>query len=384
MCSFFQNLNGYSAGSLSQAVVPMTTQGTIGTQASGASQFDFLATQQTGCSEDTMSVRSRYDSQKSGHSRSQARSVGSMSNKSRHSRKSLHSVASMSQKSIVESMTQSIKASVKRNKGVRIPFERYLTLRIEFTKSLSSRELPKVLRSKSTSVSPKPRTKGMVITPLGTVAEESCTGRSVAMTAYSKADKFKNGVDANAQKNDSQFMIDELVLDNGAFKPFTQMDLENNNDDASKWNKGDEKSTTSRSSKVSSKRKVARKPSSPNKKSRCVSPLEPRLLPSGTKAFGIPTIGNNGAQTYLKCIVFEHRINSAGGEYKVEFHSKTLERKKQWVPVRKVIKLAEMKKRIESALGRLDCDDEEELIETVAEKLGVGVAYVGAVLSKMS
>jgi hypothetical protein len=158
----------------------------------------------------------------------------------------------MSQKSIVESMTQSIKASVKRNKGVRIPYERYLTLRIEFTKSLSSRELPKVLRSKSTSVSPKPQTRGMVITTLGTVAEESCTGRSVAMTAYSKADKFKNGVDVNAQKNDSQFMIDELVLDNGAFKPFTQMDLENNNDDASKCSKGDENSTTSRSSNVSS------------------------------------------------------------------------------------------------------------------------------------
>ncbi|KAL7510826.1 hypothetical protein ACHAXN_008130 [Cyclotella atomus] len=384
ICSFFQNLNGYSAGSLSQAIVPMTTQGTVGTQASGASQFDFLATQQTGCSEDTKSVGPRYDSQKSGYSRSQARSVASMSNKSRRSRKSLQSVASMSQKSVVESMTQSIKASVKRNKSVRIPFERYLTLRIEFTKSLSSSELPKVLRSKSTTTSPKPQTKGMVITPLGTVSEESCTGRSVAMTAYSKADKLKYGVDVNVQKSDSQFMIDELVLENGAFKPFTQMDLENNNDDASKCSKADDlKSTTSRSSKAS-KRKVSHKPGSPNKKSRCVCPLEPRILPSGSKAFGIPSIGNNGAQTYLKCIILEHHLNSTGEEYKVEFGSKSLERKKQWVPVRKVVKLAEMRKRIESALGKLDCDDEEELIETVAEKLGVGAAYVGAVLSKLS
>ena len=101
----------------------MMTQGTVGTytQASGSAancHFEDFPTQQTEYTEvDDKSAKSRY------------------SNK--HSRRT-SSVATMSQKSIVESMTQSIKASVKRNKGVRIPSERYLTLRIEFSESLSS------------------------------------------------------------------------------------------------------------------------------------------------------------------------------------------------------------------------------------------------------
>ena len=43
-----------------------------------------------------------------------------------------------------------------------------------------------------------------------------------------------------------------------------------------------------------------------------------------------------------------------------------------------------MLKCIESALVHTECDDEEELIELVAEKLAVKASLVGSVLSKMS
>ena len=380
----------------------MMTQGTAATytQASGCSQFDYLATQQAedwdeGSVKSGCSRRSRYDSQKSvyhsqrvtsksqksRHTQKYSQSATSKSQKSRSSRASQRSVATMSQKSMVESLSQSIKASVKRNKGIRIPSARYLTLRIEFTESLTSSELPDVLRSdKSSSVSPKPQTKGMVITPLGTVTEENCTGLSVAMTAYSRA--AKSNAPSAAQKTDSQFMIDELVLEDGGFKPFTQMDLENNEEETSKSsNANDANSTTSRSTNASSKRKAVDKPS-PNKKSRCVSPLEPRILPPNSKAFAVPSI-DNGAETYLKCIILDHRLSSEGEQYKVEFLSNAFEKKKQWIFANKVIKLADMRKRIESVLKKTECDDDEELIESVAEKLCVGAAYVGAVLSRI-
>ena len=375
MSSFFQNLNGYSAGNsrLSQAVVPMMTQGTVGTytQASGSAancHFEDFPTQQTEYTEvDDKSAKSRY------------------SNK--HSRRT-SSVATMSQKSIVESMTQSIKASVKRNKGARIPSERYLTLRIEFTESLSSSDLPAVLRSNGTSISLQSQTNGMVVTPLGTVAEENCTGLSVEMTAYSKAEakKYSETNDGSAMQRERQFMIDELLVDEENFEPFTQMDGEKYEDDASKssevGNDNSVNSTTSRNKSASTKRKTVEDPSPKKKKSRCVSPLESSHLSPGTKALAIPSFGNNGSQTYLKCTIRDHRISPE--QYKVEFVSNALEKKKQWVPARKVVKASVMLKRIESALVHTECDDEEELIELVAEKLAVKASLVGSVLSKIS
>ena len=351
----------------------MMTQGTVGTytQASGSAancHFEDFPTQQTEYTEvDDKSAKSRY------------------SNK--HSRRT-SSVATMSQKSIVESMTQSIKASVKRNKGVRIPSERYLTLRIEFTESLSSSDLPAVLRSNGTSISLQSQTNGMVVTPLGTVAEENCTGLSVEMTAYSKAQakKYSETNDGSAMQPESQFMIDELLVDEENFEPFTQMDGEKYEDDASKssevGNDNSVNSTTSRNKSASTKRKTVEDPSPKKKKSRCVSPLESSHLSPGTKALAIPSFGNNGSQTYLKCTIRDHRISPE--QYKVEFVSNALEKKKQWVPARKVVKASVMLKRIESALVHTECDDEEELIELVAEKLAVKASLVGSVLSKIS
>lgn len=348
----------------------MMTQGTAGTytQASspGNSHFEDFQTQQTEYTGDERSVKSRY---------------------SRKCPRRTSSVATMSQQSIVESMTQSIKASAKRNKGVPIPPERYLTLRIEFTESLPSSDLPAVLRSNETSVSLQSQTKGMVVTPLGTVAEENCTGLSVAMTAYSKAEvkecSEKNA--GSAMQPQSQFMIDELLVDEEDFEPFTQMDREKNEEDGSKSSKvgrdSSVRSTKSHSQSTSTKRKLVDDPI-PNKKSRCVSPLESSHLSPGMKALAIPSCGNNGLQTYLKCTIRDNRFSPE--QYKVEFVSNALEKKKQWVPARKVIKASVMIKRIESVLVHTDCDDEEDLIELVAEKLAVKASLVGSVLSKMS
>eukprot|EP00804_Cyclotella_cryptica_P024242 CCRYP_012526-RA/>CCRYP_012526-RA protein AED:0.08 eAED:0.08 QI:79/1/1/1/1/0.5/2/0/586 len=249
MSSFFQNLNGYSAGrpTLSQAVVPMMTQGTSCSKSCGTmpSQLFELQTQQSFDNiddDDDMEDESGNKSRCSGLSQKQKALPKCTGNSS-------HPYFS-SQKSIVESMTQSIKASVKRHRGIRIPPSRYLTLRIEFTESIATSDLPEAWKDKNhhyssqskKCVSPIPAKAGFVITPLGTVAEENCTGLSVAMTAYSKG---RMGGDADCveqplsqqsrlESTSSQFEIDELVLEaeeeqeeeeeEEGFKPFTQMD----------------------------------------------------------------------------------------------------------------------------------------------------------------
>ena len=381
MSSFFQNLNGYSAGraTLSQAVVPMHTQGSCKTQGTGysasqfgsqfsksaASQFEFEY-------DDEKSVKSGIDCQF--QKQSQA----------------------MSQKS---SVTQSIRASIKRNRGVRIPKQRYLTLRVEFTERLDHSELPDALKSTTQKkcASPKPKTTGFVITPLGTVAEQNCTGLSVAMTAYSKSmDNTKNGMSQDSSKpslfEPSQFEIDELVLDEARFKPYTQMedgeaeDTEND-DDVSKRSKMDElESLISRDGSKAQKRKQKRaghELSKPQRtKSRCVSPNEPSHLQPGTKAFGIP-YSNASPQYYVKCIVRDHRRDTK--EYKVEFFPDCdLERKRQWIPANKVLAVADLRKQVKVALEKVKCDDKEEKIEIVVKETSVSSAMVWAVLNKMA
>ena len=77
----------------------------------------------------------------------------------------------MSQKSLMQGMSQSIQASVKQNRGRKIPKNRFLSLRVEFSKSLSNNELPPALKqSEARPISiidektGKPR---FVVTPLG-------------------------------------------------------------------------------------------------------------------------------------------------------------------------------------------------------------------------
>ncbi|KAL3780569.1 hypothetical protein HJC23_004161 [Cyclotella cryptica] len=285
---------------------------------------------------------------------------------------------------------------------------RYLTLRIEFTESIATSDLPEAWKDKNhhyssqskKCVSPIPAKAGFVITPLGTVAEENCTGLSVAMTAYSKG---RMGGDADCveqplsqqsrlESTSSQFEIDELVLEaeeeqeeeeeEEGFKPFTQMDFQHQEEEVD--SKSTEVDRNNRHKNKAAKRTQSEVDnSSPTNHSRCVTPNESNHLPPGTKIFGIP-YGNNGSQAYLKCIVRDHRLNPMGEEqYKVEFVQVSgLEKKKQWIPVRKVMRPSEMRKRIESALDKLDGDCLEEMIQSVAEEIGVCPSFVRTVFHR--
>jgi hypothetical protein len=143
--SVFQNLNGFQAGrSLSQSVVPSKTQ--------------------SSCL--SLSQSSRGPSQGGG---TQMSSVGY----------SPLSQVEMAQKSLMESMSQSIRVSVKKNRGRSIPKTRYMTLRVEFANSVSPNKLPPLLKQNLQEVSPASivgrtadelsRANRFVVTPLGKI-----------------------------------------------------------------------------------------------------------------------------------------------------------------------------------------------------------------------
>ncbi len=163
----FRNLNGFQAGpSLSQSVVPSKTQ------------TSFL----------TLSQSSRAPSNGGDTHMSSADSCPRSQS------------MDMSQKSIMESMSQSIRLSVKKNRGRTIAKTRYLTLRVEFTNSVSPNDLPPSLKQGHLETSPtstigvnageplsgghKHQTNRFVVTPLGKIKWHS----AVDLSRY--ADRF--------------------------------------------------------------------------------------------------------------------------------------------------------------------------------------------------
>ena len=75
-----------------------------------------------------------------------------------------------SQKSLMQGMSQSIQVSVKQNRGRNIPKNRYLALRVEFSKSLTNNELPPALKqseARPISIGEKSAKPQFVVTPLG-------------------------------------------------------------------------------------------------------------------------------------------------------------------------------------------------------------------------
>ncbi|KAL3792913.1 hypothetical protein ACHAW5_006820 [Stephanodiscus triporus] len=166
----FQNLNGFQAGrSLSQSVVPSKTQAS------------FLS----------LSQSSRAPSYGDG-SQTQMSSMDFFP----------RSQMEMSQKSLMESMSQSIRVSVKKNRGRTIPRTRYLTLRVEFMNSMSPNELPPSLKQNCLETSPvsivggnsgesssrgsKHHTDRFIVTPLGRISETGYSGVCVDMVAKTK------------------------------------------------------------------------------------------------------------------------------------------------------------------------------------------------------
>jgi len=174
-------------------VVPSKTQSSFHTQASFAHSQTSRATTHHGTGTQASSV----DFTK-----------GSFSMSQKH-----HPIESqdfeLSQKSLMASMSHSIRVSTKKNRGIRIPSCRYLTLRVDFTKAMERNELPPSLKQKdqcSASLclpSPAPISGGyaagadgevqddgandkFVVTPLGRIAENGYSGLCVDMTARTR------------------------------------------------------------------------------------------------------------------------------------------------------------------------------------------------------
>ena len=148
----FQNLNGFQAGrSLSQPVVPSRTQ----TSFLSLSQISRAPSHGGGTQTSSLDLCPRSQ------------------------------IMEMSQKSIMESMSQSIRLSAKKNRRRTIPNTRYLTLRVEFTNSVSPNELPPSLKQNRLETSPTSiiggnadepltgaynlHTNRFVVTPLGKI-----------------------------------------------------------------------------------------------------------------------------------------------------------------------------------------------------------------------
>ena len=150
---FFQNLNGYSAGSAT--LVPAKTQSSFASQAFTQSSSQYF-TQQGGASQ---------------------------------------SFGLTQQQSILMSMTQSvrsIRASAKKRCGYSIPDSRYMSLDVKFTDEVEVHELPEVFQEQEEeSTSPLPTEDNMndefVVTPLGSISESCLAGLKFDVHAYSKS-----------------------------------------------------------------------------------------------------------------------------------------------------------------------------------------------------
>ena len=130
MGTLFQNLNGFKAavGARSRAIVPSHTQGM---SRRGATQQSSLAFSQASSRTSTHRSRGHY----------------SLSQK--HCAESL-----ASQRSLMASLSQSVRVSVRRRRGGRIPCERYLRLRLDLSQEMDESELPLALKHGARSPTP--------------------------------------------------------------------------------------------------------------------------------------------------------------------------------------------------------------------------------------
>ena len=102
----------------------------------------------------------------------------------------------------------------------------------------------------------------------------------------------------------------------------------------------------------------------------------------GGKALGLP-YGLKGGSKFLLCDVNDQRITTICGnevlEFKCEFsHSqlKTIGRKKQWLPHRKVISCARMAENVRDMLGQTSS------VSDVAKELNVDIDFVRDIAKK--
>ena len=114
----------------------------------------------------------------------------------------------------------------------------------------------------------------------------------------------------------------------------------------------------------------------------------------GSKALGQP-YGLKGGTEYVLCDVLDHRITKscADGkekeEFKCAFYStelRTLGKKKQWLPLRRLVSYNCMAEKVQGALGRIVMKTRGAsvscLIEEVAQKMNVNLDFVQEIAKK--
>jgi len=373
--SFFQNLNGFQAGrSLSQSVVPSKTQGScIGTQASIALSQASRATSQYGTQEMSPADQSYYGlSQKHHESQSQM---------------------AMSQKSLMASMSQSIHVSVKKNRGSKIPADRYLTLRCEFTKSLHKNELPSGLKKRAPNsschmASPVPVGSGaMRVTPLGRITESSYSGLCVEMSAHSRVVESEEMDCDDNTVNFSQCSRSKEFSTQPQKETVANLTETGNNDEDISFCDDDGQVNKKECFRETSHSDFGSAGSQAISSQVKIDIKENVELQVGGKAFGLP-YGLNCGETFLLCDVRDYRmtrsaINGRREEYKVAFQSNELKaagKKKQWIMRSKLISFHAMSRAVEEALQKWPAS--AGVMEEIAQELKVDVGFVRRMAKK--
>lgn len=341
----FKTLNGlaHRSSSFSQGIVPCNTQSTNVTQATTASSC-YRSTQQSSHFTQRASSSSQFTQSQFEESR----------------------------KSLIESMSQSIHASVKGNSRRRIPDSRYLTLRVHFNRPQAT--LPRGLEGGPAAVSfksPVPATgrgdrsqaEAFVVTPLGTIAENGFSGLCVRMEARSRARAAR---DDGSPRDDASvhFSLDNREPSRRGEEGTHSLSKQSELDEPRVAEGGNDLTDTQPST-------------APSQESSIYQP-DPDLQ-VGTRAFALPS--EISESLFVKCKILDFRVREGlAKEYLVKFKKRDVEKdtdREQWLRSRSIVSLKKMTENVSGELetGLLDEDD-------IAELCDVGVDFVRKVAAK--
>ena len=266
---------------------------------------------------------------------------------------SQHYTQSQMSQTFIASMSQSIRHKVNKNQSIKIPSNRYFSLRVEFVKSVQRQDLPSRLKqyASATSRSPVPGNHGtMRVTPLGRIRESGYSGLSVDIEARSRIieEKDRDG-------NDNTDCSRTKASNSQDYHPLTQAEYNENDDDMEESyaeNEDDSKE---------------------NK-------LRNHDFAIGSTCFGRP-MGLDDA-TYAPCKILDHRGKLGGKskfKVKVFVDNEVLDmagKTKQWLSLNRLVSSSVVGK-VESALrlnqiGLLQHYD----AKAISKKFGVDTALV--------
>ena len=323
----------------------------------------------------------------------------------------------MSQSQMMASMSQSIRVSVKKNQGNKIPSSRYLTLRVDFTALLKSKELPQALKQgKSSKKSPipiaavQPNSKeskdGFVVTPLGRITENGHSGLCVDMFAETKCSEAKDkenndgsddeDMSDHNQKSRSPANSDSNKDDDSPLTEHSEKglsEIDENDTDAQQHFTQHEKDETSSEVSPNESASVDEATATQIVNEQCEAE-ENTNIQVDAKAFGIPFGLGLDNDTYVQCEIREQRTTQLKDDLEVEefkccFDSDELEKagmKKQWIPKTRLISYNEMFQNVQFYLqfkeSKGDDTTSSSIIEEVAQNVRVDPAFVGMLAKK--